>query len=337
MDNLRLQFKSALRAVIARSYLADNCSLVVRLAMMMIDVEQAVLQQLLALRKLPDALMDLYDHQVFKGFVQDTLGQLQRIRIRAREGHEFFLAHRNPGRALRGGGKGRTTPPLGIDLSRVPNPSCFLDEGNQKWQQCGLQLAYLIQLDGEDHYCSCNPFPFGQFHATIATSRHTSQRWSDENDLRHVLLSLLDLAAQLKGWVVLYNGSRTAGASIPAHRHYQVFKIQPAQDPFPLQQAARAKAKRIGASTALPLVGGEDYPMTCFRLSGTREEIRSNAVQLASRWQSLDPTFSENLIVLNEDDGVCLYYCSSGPILACRWLQWCHCLPGDTRRIHLLG
>jgi hypothetical protein len=306
--NLRQQFEEALRDVPVREYLTDNCPALGRLAVYATDLEQALLQRSLAKCSLSDALVGLYQNQLFKGFVLDTLAQLQRIRIPARDGSGFFLVHRNPGRAARGGGKGRATAPAGIDIQKCPNPTCFLCEWNQKWQQCGLQLGYKVRLDDEEHFCSCNPFPFGQFHATIATSLHRAQRWSDRADLTHVISSIVELSTQLPGWVVLYNGDRSAGASIPAHRHYQTFKVHPSQRPFPLQHAAISKSKKVGSLTTLPLVGGVDYPITCIRASGRPESVRRAVVGMAESWRSLGDDLSENIIALTEDGAVTLYY-----------------------------
>jgi hypothetical protein len=185
------------------------------------------------------------------------------------------------------------------------SPSCFLEEYNQKWQQRGLQLGYAITLDSEDHFCSCNPFPFGLLHTTIATSKHISQRWSGEADLKHVIKTVLQLGRSLPGWVVLFNGSRSAGASIPAHRHYQVFKLDDAQRPFPLELAVAAKS---GSNSVVPLLGGVDYPMTCFCFRGSPDEIISHTVALASRWRSFGDGNSENIICITEAGRLALYY-----------------------------
>jgi ATP adenylyltransferase/5',5'''-P-1,P-4-tetraphosphate phosphorylase II len=309
IENLHSMFQGALPLVREREILSTNCCVGGQVAAFAIDLEQAVLQRHLdSLLSLPHALVELYEHQVFRGFIQDDLTQLQRIRVPERNGEAFCYAHQNPARAARGAGKGRKTAPPGIDIQKTPNPACFLDEWNQKWQQCGLQLSYLVEIDGEDCYCSCNPFPFGDYHCTIATSRHSPQRWSDHADLSHVISSLIELADKLDGWTVLYNGSRSAGASIPAHRHYQTFKVNPAQRPFPLQLAAMVKAKKLRHLNVLPLVGGVDYPITAVRFSGSPDDICRKVVEIAGRWRAQDDSYSENIIAISEDNDIALYY-----------------------------
>lgn len=307
--DLQKQFYNALPLVQQREWLAQNCSNGGRLAAFATEVEQAVLQLHLSTKTLPDALAGLQDHQLFRGFVRDTLAQLRRTRIKANGGDGFFLAHCNPARANRMDGAGLKSPPRGVDLSACPSSTCFLCEGNQKWQQRGLQFGYSIKLDSRDYVCSCNPFPFGQLHTTIAAASHNvAQRWVDEEDLLHVTRSIVDLATGLPGWVVLYNGSRSAGASIPDHRHYQVFKLDGEQMPLPLQQAADAKAERIGQLPVVPIVGGVDYPVTCFSLTSDLDAMVRNTVDLGIRWRSTNKAYSENIIAINGSGRVSLFY-----------------------------
>jgi len=281
--NFTEMFQSALKQIAQPDWLGSTCPDAALLAAMSTQLEQTVLQFYLSSFGLLEALVRLHEHQVFRGFVQDTLTQLRRIRIRARGSDEFFLAHCNPARANRSAGAGRLTPPLGIDLRASPSSTCFLDEWNQKWQQRGLQLAYMTSIDGGPHYCSCNPFPFGQFHTTIATSTHRQQRWSDKADLVHVIRCSVELASLLPGWVVFFNSSKAAGASIPAHRHYQAFKIDDPQRPFPLQQAAARTAALSESWNIVALVGGKDYAVTCFRFAADPKTIVQQATELALR------------------------------------------------------
>ena len=60
----------------------------------------------------------------------------------------------------------------------------------------------------------CNPFPIVDHHLTIAHKQHGSQRIANQFG------SMLDLAAALPGYFVIYNGPE-CGASAPDHMHFQ--------------------------------------------------------------------------------------------------------------------
>jgi len=301
------QFSIAVKDAPVLTYLSPNSADVAVVAAFAFDLEQRVLQAVLSPLGLPEALIQLHQHGLFKGFVQDSLKQLKRIRICDRKGKNFWLAHTNPARVNRAAGAGRPSPPVGIDLNALPNGTCFLERINQIWQQRFSQLAYTILLDGEAHVCCVNPFPFGAVHCTIATEKHIDQRWSNRDDLAHVIRSLVELSAKLPGWVVLLNGSSKAGASIPGHRHYQVFQMDGAQRPFPLQLAA-STALNCSATPIQPLVGGVDYPITVFRVRGGANEVIRATIELVARWRMYGDSCSENLIAIHEAGNVTIYF-----------------------------
>jgi len=98
-----------------------------------------------------------------------------------------------------------TTAP--VDLKSVAKRPCFLCAGNLPAEEEGLRFD-------DDFMIYCNPFPIVDRHLTIAHREHTRQRIA--NQFGH----MLDLAAALQGYFVVYNGPE-CGASAPDHMHFQ--------------------------------------------------------------------------------------------------------------------
>jgi hypothetical protein len=100
---------------------------------------------------------------------------------------------------------GSTTAP--VDRESVTKRPCFLCAGNLPPEEEGVQF-------GEDFTIYCNPFPIVDRHLTIAHKEHGSQRIASQFG------NMLDLAAALPGYFVVYNGPE-CGASAPDHMHFQ--------------------------------------------------------------------------------------------------------------------
>jgi hypothetical protein len=100
---------------------------------------------------------------------------------------------------------GSTTAP--VDPESVAKRPCFLCAENLPPEEEGVKF-------GQNFTIYCNPFPIVDRHLTIAHKEHTSQRITNE------LGNMLDLAASLPGYFVLYNGPE-CGASAPDHMHFQ--------------------------------------------------------------------------------------------------------------------
>ena len=98
-----------------------------------------------------------------------------------------------------------TTAP--VDRESVTKRPCFLCAGNLPPEEEGVQF-------GEDFTIYCNPFPIVERHLTIAHKEHGSQRIANQFG------NMLDLAAALPGYFVVYNGPE-CGASAPDHMHFQ--------------------------------------------------------------------------------------------------------------------
>jgi len=100
---------------------------------------------------------------------------------------------------------GSTTAP--VDRESVAKRPCFLCAGNLPAEEEGLRFD-------EDFTVYCNPFPIVDRHLTIAHREHRLQRIANQFG------NMLDLAAALPGYFVIYNGPE-CGASAPDHLHFQ--------------------------------------------------------------------------------------------------------------------
>jgi hypothetical protein len=235
-----------------------------------------VLEQIRRSAGLGAALEALIAQQLDAGFIEDDLNTVRRYRIcHSEDRSRSFSLQYNPRRAMRHGGSGRTVPPAG---AAPVNGGCFLCDENIAWQQRGLELGFDISIDDVPYCCYANPFPLMPAHVTVATRAHMPQGWSalgtEGRATLQVLLShLLTLAEQLPSFVVFFNGP-DAGASIPAHFHFQLFKRVPAHDAFPLERSARRPHSGGGADPAL-----KDYPITVACFDGPHDDIVERAAQ----------------------------------------------------------
>jgi ATP adenylyltransferase/5',5'''-P-1,P-4-tetraphosphate phosphorylase II len=98
-----------------------------------------------------------------------------------------------------------TTAP--VDRESVAKRPCFLCAENLPSEEEGLQF-------NDDFAIYCNPFPIVDRHLTIAHREHGLQRIANQFG------NMLDLAAALEGYFIVYNGSE-CGASAPDHMHFQ--------------------------------------------------------------------------------------------------------------------
>jgi hypothetical protein len=94
-----------------------------------------------------------------------------------------------------------------VDQASVARRPCFLCAGNLPPEEEGVRFD-------EDFTIYCNPFPIVDRHLTIAHREHVVQRIAGQFG------NMLDLAAALPGYFVIYNGPE-CGASAPDHMHFQ--------------------------------------------------------------------------------------------------------------------
>ena len=94
-----------------------------------------------------------------------------------------------------------------VDRESVAKRPCFLCTANLPSEEEGLPF--------DEHFTIyCNPFPIVDHHLTIAHREHGLQRIAGQFG------NMLDLAAALAGYFVVYNGPE-CGASAPDHMHFQ--------------------------------------------------------------------------------------------------------------------
>jgi hypothetical protein len=94
-----------------------------------------------------------------------------------------------------------------VDRESVAKRPCFLCAGNLDPEQEGIEF-------GADFTIYCNPFPIVDRHLTIVYKEHGMQHIANQFG------NMLDLAAALPGYFVIYNGPE-CGASAPDHMHFQ--------------------------------------------------------------------------------------------------------------------
>jgi hypothetical protein len=94
-----------------------------------------------------------------------------------------------------------------VDRASIAKRPCFLCAENLPPEEEGVPF-------GQDLMIYCNPFPIVDHHLTIAHRTHSPQRIVNQFG------NMLNLAAALPGYFVIYNGPE-CGASAPDHMHFQ--------------------------------------------------------------------------------------------------------------------
>jgi hypothetical protein len=94
-----------------------------------------------------------------------------------------------------------------VDRDSVAKRPCFLCSGNLDPEEKGIPF-------NENYTIYCNPFPIIDHHLTIVYGKHENQHIAGQ------VGTMLDLAAALPGYFVIYNGPE-CGASAPDHMHFQ--------------------------------------------------------------------------------------------------------------------
>jgi hypothetical protein len=262
-----------------------------------------LLRRIEATLGLGEALERAYRQHVHGDFIQETqLASLDRRRAPAASGAPLWLQI-NPLRAVRKTGAGRAQPPAGV---ASVHDNCFLCLENLAWQQRGLELPYRFWLDGTPCAALPNPFPFVPVQFTIATEEHRPQTFGDERDAHRVISAIVELARRLgPSFMAMMNGEG-AGASIPRHRHYHVWRRWAGSFRWPLEVAAdgaQARQRRGVARIA-------NYPLVAFVISGAASNVVEVGARLALEWREFGgPEASFNLAAAIAPDGqVQLYF-----------------------------
>ena len=100
-----------------------------------------------------------------------------------------------------------TSTTAAVDRESIAKRPCFLCAGNLDPEEEGIEFD-------NDFTIYCNPFPIVEHHLTIVHREHGLQRIAGQFG------SMLDIAAALNGYFVIYNGPE-CGASAPDHMHLQ--------------------------------------------------------------------------------------------------------------------
>ncbi len=110
-----------------------------------------------------------------------------------------------------------------LDTKSIVGRPCFLCGKNRPIEQRSIDFKgkYDILL---------NPFPICNRHFTIASKNHEPQL------IQRRLGDMLDLAEQMSGYTILYNGAG-AGASAPDHMHFQAGNSDFFPYPFEMEQS----------------------------------------------------------------------------------------------------
>jgi hypothetical protein len=221
----------------------------------------------------------------------------------------------NPKRAERHKGAGsRKEPPL---FSKKENNACFLCKQNIEWQQSGIEIGYDLRINEREYIAWMNPFPLMQTHTTISRAEHVDQSWigsdtkvSNEN-MRNILLDLLAITERLPEFVGFYNGDG-AGATIPAHFHFQFFRRVAGQEAFALEKAARvAFAKQAGHTGAVVIRDYQDYPIVAICFEGRADFIVDCALKWVGKWTEFynnSDSLSANIICTVESQNLELFH-----------------------------
>jgi len=175
-------------------------------AVMILPVGIAVVEP--ALRKISKTLSWKVDHlfntQMQKWeLARKNFSDLKRVKLREVEldnGSKVYIQC-NPARMLSTASK--------IDKKSIEARKCFLCPSNRPAEQDIIAWKNYDVL--------VNPYPIFNPHLTIPCREHTPQLINGR------LSDMMDLARELDGWAVFYNGPK-CGASAPDHFHFQAVK-----------------------------------------------------------------------------------------------------------------
>ena len=242
----------------------------------------------------------LSEHQLGSGFIRDDLYAVQYFDFPHPQHSERFLSVQyNPARVQR----------MHIHLKAPPrrrsdsvNDGCSLCSNNIEWQHRGIEMGYGIDLNGIAFNILMNAYPLMPMHIVVASNAHTPQAWdpgvtgSEQFTVNTLISNLATMAARLPGYVGFYNGDG-AGASVPAHFHYQFFKRRNGGDRFPLELAPVRQVADLVSEV-------EDYPVSAMRWCGDdKQEVIARAAAWINSWLEARPNLTANIFAMTDDSG----------------------------------
>jgi diadenosine tetraphosphate (Ap4A) HIT family hydrolase len=216
------------------------------------------------------------------------------------QAQRFLSAQYNPARVHRLKLRGDALFPGRND---VVNDGCLLCSGNIEWQHRGIEMGYAIEINGTAFNILMNAYPLMPRHIVVASADHTPQAWElgearqNQFSIEKLVTNLASTARRLPGYVGFYNGDG-AGASVPAHFHYQFFKRRNGGDRFPLELAPLRQIADLVAEV-------EDYPVTAMRWHGDKWlEVVARASTWINNWLSINldqrPGLSANIFAMTD-------------------------------------
>ena len=241
----------------------------------------------------------LREHQLDTGLIRDDLGAVQCYRFPHPDNPQRFLSVQyNPARVNRLKIRyDALQPPRGDAV----HDSCLLCPANIQWQHRGAQFGYDIEEGGVAYSIWMNVYPLMPLHLVVATRAHVPLAWKVPGNasglfsINTIVANIASLAMRMPGFVGFYNGAG-AGASIPAHFHYQFFHRRSQVSCFPLELAP---ARHLDDCCAVI----EDYPVDamCWQSDDPNEAV-SRATRWIQEWllarTGLRPGLSANIFAM---------------------------------------
>jgi len=262
------------------------------------QLEQRQLQNWLDPKPLPDALRYLTAYHLEKGFLEDDSTDVRYFPCADRDGSRRVIAFFIPRRAKR------------VAVGRTG--SCVFDINDLRRNQRGLQHPYRLKLNGRPYIALTNPNSYAPSHTSIASEDHEPQGWQEHDPavrrakIQRTVEDLHELSQRLPDWVAGYN-AQGAGPTIN-HHHMHTFEFPAGLGQLPLQTAAREARTTSEAALRLRFGGDGSYPLTVYRVGGSRKAVIDEVTSLLVEWSNLDPHASTaNLIAVTEESQVCLY------------------------------
>ena len=182
-----------------------------------------------------------------------------------------------------------------------------------------------------------NPYPFLCSHVTVASSIHEPQFWRSacraetRTRMERAVRDLYQLAAVLPTFLVIYNASREAGASLPGHQHYQLAELPPGYGLFSIQQVVAQSPP----APFVPIGFRGDDPVSGARFTGPEETVVNAAATFLEKWEDiLNDAATANIIAITECGEVAIYVILRNALF--RLAQGFHGVLGSTELAWLL-
>lgn len=163
-----------------------------------------------------------------------------------------------------------------VDAQSIRSRPCFLCPENLPGEERGVAF-------GEEFVVTANPYPIRERHLSIVSREHRPQRALGD------FPAMLDLAAALPAYLVLYNGPE-CGASAPDHMHFQA-----------CLRAGVPLVDALGRGSP-----SDGYPASYVRLAGPgKEDLADRFAVLLARLRDVAPGEAEpkvNVVAVRDAD-----------------------------------